>query len=355
VTENPTAHAASRAAEPLVSILVPSYNGEKFLREALDSLLAQTYTHIEILLLDDASTDGTAAVAAEYAGRITYVRQPQNMGIYDNVNVGIAMARGELIATYHADDIYLPTIVEEQVKYLNAHPEVGAVFCSDIFVDAVGREYGRMVLPPPVRGGRPLDYAAVQNTLLTYKNIFLVCPTAMVRASVHRDVGPYRQDRYRNTADLEMWLRIARAYPIAVLEAHLMKYRHFHGNSSQRYHRLRTTPENFFPIMDEYLEAGGRAVATEDAIVNFEAHRSEDRLMAAISHYIKGELPEGRAALRQVRSGIIARAEHVQRWRLLTLVAGLWVLLRLPRMEEIAQKMYNRWHVKRPPTSLRAA
>jgi hypothetical protein len=56
-----------------------------------------------------------------------------------------------------------------------------------------------------------------------------------------------------------------------------------------------------------------------------------------------------------VRSGIIARAEHVQRWRLLTLVAGLWVLLRLPRMEAIAQKMYNRWHVKRPPTSLRAA
>ena len=178
-----------RTTLPLVSILVPSYNGAAHLREALDSLLAQTYQRIEIILLDDASTDETSEIAAEYAGRISYLRQPKNLGIYNNVNVGIAQARGSLIATYHADDIYLPTIVEAQVAYFERHPEVGAVFCSDIFVDAEGREYGRLVLPPEVRGERPLDYRTVLNTLLTYKNRFLVCPTAMVRASVHRDVG----------------------------------------------------------------------------------------------------------------------------------------------------------------------
>ena len=59
----------------------------------------------------------------------------------------------------------------------------------------------------------PLPYPVVLNTLLSNKNNFLVCPTAMVRASVHRDVGAYRQDKYRNTSDLEMWLRIARRYP----------------------------------------------------------------------------------------------------------------------------------------------
>ena len=129
---------------PLVSILVPSYNGTAFLREALDSILAQTYPDVEIILLDDASTDDTPAIAAEYGSRISYVRQPNNLGIYDNVNVGIARACGSLIATYHADDIYLPTIVEAQVAYFQAHPEVGAVFCSDIFVDAHGEEYGRL-------------------------------------------------------------------------------------------------------------------------------------------------------------------------------------------------------------------
>src|SRR5437870_4317234 len=97
---------------PLVSILVPSYNGAAYLREALDSILAQTYPNLEVILLDDASTDATPTIAASYGDRIVYVRQPANLGIYDNVNVGIERARGTFIATYHADDIYLPEMVE---------------------------------------------------------------------------------------------------------------------------------------------------------------------------------------------------------------------------------------------------
>ena len=242
----------------------------------------------------------------------------------------------------------MPTIVEEQVAYLQAHPEVGAVFASDFMVDAEGREYGRIELPGEVSGDRPLVYPVVLNALLSYKNNFLVCPTAMVRASVHREVGVYRQDKYRNTSDLEMWLRIARRYPIAVLEAHLMKYRHFHGNSSQRYHRLRTDVENYFLIMDEYLEQGDRRLATPEALASYEAHRSKDRLWAAMSHYIKGDLPEGRRTLREVRLGPLARSPHVQK-RLLAIAAGLWVAHRLPRSEWLAERMRQRWHVKRPP------
>jgi hypothetical protein len=342
-------HTPPSTSQPLVSVLVPSYNGARFLREALDSLLAQTYRNVEIILLDDASADETPEIVREYEGRITYVRQPANLGIYDNVNVGIERAKGELIATYHADDIYLPTIVEAQVAFLQAHPEVGAVFAADLFVDAEGREYGRLTLPPEVRGNWPLDYSTILNALLTYKNRFLVCPTAMVRASVHGEVGAYRQSRYRNTADLEMWLRIARRYPIAVLDTHLMKYRHFHGNSSQRYHRLRTTPENFFLIMDEYLDSGDRTCATAEALVCYEAHRSEDRIMAAISHYIKDERSQGRAALREARLWPVVKSSRVQRSRLLALAAGMWMLLRLPRSEALAQRMFDRWHVKRPP------
>lgn len=336
-------------SKPLVSILVPTYNGARFLRQAIDSILAQTYADLEVILLDDASTDETAEIAAAYADRVQYVRQPANLGIYANVNDGLGRARGEFVATYHADDIYLPTIVEAQVAYFEAHPEVGAVFCSDIFVDAEGREYGRLALPREVRGEQPLAHATVVNALLRYKNRFLVCPTAMVRASVYREVGRYDQSRFRNTADLEMWLRISRRYRLAVLESHLMKYRHFHNSSSQRYHRLRTTPENYFGILDAYLETGDRPLATPAALVSYEAHRSEDRLMAAISHYVKGDRTEGRRALGEVRLESIASSPEIQRWRLMAIFVGLWVLLRLPRFEPAARLMYQRWHVKRPP------
>jgi glycosyltransferase involved in cell wall biosynthesis len=339
----------SHAGRPLVSVLVPSFNGAAYLREALDSILAQTYPSLEIILLDDFSSDETPDIAAEYGDRITYVRQPRNTGIYDNVNVGIEMARGDLIATYHADDIYLPEIVERQVTYFETYPEVGAVFTANILVDAQNREYHRNVFPLDVRGEKPLDHPTVLNALLKYKNKFLVCPTAMVRTAVHKEVGNYRQDRYRNTSDLEMWLRISRRYPIAILESHLMRYRHFHGNSSQRYHRLRTTPENYFIILDEYLAGGDRALATPEALVAYEAHRSQDRLMAAISHYIKDELPDGRRALREVDVRPIMRSPYVQRWRLLTLTAGMWMFLRLPRIGPLASRMHDRWHVKRPP------
>lgn len=230
-----------------------------------------------------------------------------------------------------------------------AHPEVGAVFCADILVDAQGREYARMGVPAALRGDRPVGYATLLNTLLERKNRFLVCPTAMVRADVHAAVGVYLQGRFRNSADLEMWLRIARRFPIVVLEAHLMKYRHFHGNSSQRYHRLRTDPENFFSIMDDDLAGGDRALATPQALREYEAHRSEDRLMAAISHYIKAEAAAGRAALRRVDLSAIAAATQVQRGRLMLLTAAMWLLLRLPRIDGLARKMFDRWHVKRPP------
>jgi hypothetical protein len=347
IEQDPIA-ARDTSAMPLVSIVVPAYNAARSLRPALDSLLAQTYPNIEIALLDDASTDATPEIAAQYAGRIAYIRQPKNLGIFDNVNTGIARARGDLIATYHADDIYLPTIVEAEVAYLCAHPDVGAVFCLAVFIDAEGLEFGRMPLPPEVRGERPLDYRTVLNALLMYKNRFMACPSAMVRASVHRDVGVY-QPRYGIASDLDMWLRIAHRYPIAVLESHLIKYRRFHGSSSEHHDHLRTSPEEFFSILDERLRSGDRGLATDRAFLSYEAHRSEDRLMASISHYIKSEPADGRRALGAVRILPILRSTQVQRWRLLTLIVGMWGLLRLRRMETLARAMHKRWHAKRSP------
>ncbi len=333
---------------PLVSIIVPVYNGERYLRESLDSILAQTYSNFEVLLMDDASTDSTAHIIASYGSRVRCHRQPANRGIYGNMNDGIEMARGEYIAIYHSDDVYNRDIVEREVAFLQRYPEAGAVFCSDIFIDAEGCERGRLQLVSEVRGGRPLGYGVIFNALLTYKNRILRCPSCMVRRSVYADVGTYRDQEFRNTSDLEMYLRIARKYPIGILEQHLFRYRWGHGNSGQRYRHLRTDPDRYFPIMEKYLAEGGRAVAKPGALAAFAAHFAEDRLIATVNHYILGNRTEAREALRTVSPARILGSRRIQRWRMLLLFFILHVLVRVPRVTLMADLFYRNWHAVKP-------
>jgi glycosyltransferase involved in cell wall biosynthesis len=342
-----------RPAAPLVSIVVPVYNGASYLRESLDSLLRQSYTPVEILVWDDASTDETPAIIASYGDRVRAFRQPANRGIYANANDGITVARGEFIAVYHADDVYHPRIVEREVAFLLEHPQAGAVFCLDVFVDADNREYGRLELPPHLKGRPVLDYAAVLDGLLRYKNRFLMCPGAMVRAAAYREVGRYDQERFRNTADLEMWLRIARRRPLGLLEEYLFRYRHFPGQSSRRYHTLRTTPENFFGIVDLYLAEDGRALVSAAALACYEGHRAEDRLKIAVSHYIRGERAASRAALGAIAVGTIRRGRTLQRWRLVVLLLAFRLLARVPRVAPVAELFRRRWFEKRSPLGAR--
>jgi len=291
--------------------------------------------------MDDASTDDTPEILASYGERVRTVRQPHTRGIYGNVNDGIARARGAYVAVYHADDLYDPEIVAEQVAFLESHPQTGAVFCKDVMIDPQGREEGRLVLPPEVRGERELDFPAVLNALLRHKNAFLMCPSAMVRAEVYREVGPYRDAEFRNTADLDMWLRIARRAKIAVLDRFLFRYRFGHGNSAQRYHQSRIEPERFFTIMDSYLEAGGRALATPQALAAYEAHRAEDQLMRCLNAYVLDRRDEARAILAELRLANLLGSGAVARGRLSVLYGLLAGALRLPRFAPLAELL--RW------------
>ena len=348
----PDSGRAETTARPLVTIIVPVLNGEDYLRESLDSILNQTHRPLEVIVMDDGSTDGTAEIVASYGDRVQSVRQPATRGIYANANDGIERARGELVGVFHADDIYLPELVEREVDWLLAHAHAGAVFCSDIFVGADGSEIGRLELPRPLRGNRALGYTELLNGLLTYKNVFLRCPTALVRTSVYRELGGYDQERFRNTSDLEMWLRIARSYPIGVLEEHMLLYRRGHGSSSERYHRRRTAPNRTFAILDLELASWGRAKATETALKAYEAHRAEDSLFCAISHYILGERSHARAVLADVRVRRLAASPAIQRGRLIALALGLKVLVRIPRIEAVARLFDRRWHSgSGPPTA----
>jgi hypothetical protein len=337
--------------DPFVSVIVPVYNGARYLRESLDTILGQSYAKIEVIVMDDASVDETPAIIESYGSRIRSVRHRANLGQFDNVNAGIGLARGELISVFHADDVYDPRIIEREVAFLTLHPEAAAVFCLDVFVDQNNREYGRLQLPGDMRGHGVLTYGQVIDGLLRYKNRFLMAPGAMVRAQVYAQVGGYRAEPFGIAGDLEMWLRIARRHPVGLLEEHLFRYRHFHGNLSQHYNHLRTAPEKFFTVMDVELAEGARVVATQPALNAYEGHRAEDNLRIAVSHYIQGDLSQARALLAGIRMGTIARGRTLQRRRLLVLLAAFRVLSRLPRSKAVAALFLRRWFVKSPPRS----
>jgi len=332
---------------PLVSVVVPVFNGERYLRESLDSILVQTYPRLEVLVMDDASTDATAEIISAYKDRVTRYRQPHNCGQFANVNDGIVRAQGEYIAVYHADDVYDPIIVEREVTFLQEHPEAGAVFCLALFIDALGRKCGSLQLPPEVRGGGPFDYKTILNALLLHKNTFICGPSSMVRASVYKDVGVYRGDEFSIASDFEMWVRIAERHPVGILGEHLFGYRFGHGNLSEKYYRHRTELERYFLVMDHYLKRGGKNCVSPDALAALEAHRAEDCLMVAANQYILGRRAECREILGQVKATRILASPKVQGWRLLILFLTLKLLSRLPRIRFVAGLFHRRWHVNK--------
>jgi glycosyltransferase involved in cell wall biosynthesis len=331
---------------PLVSVVVPVFNGERYLRESLDSILRQTYRPMEVLVMDDASTDSTADILASYRDRVKIHRQPRNRGQFGNVNDGIAMAKGDFIAVYHSDDIYHPEIVEREAAFLRKHPEAAAVFCLEVFMDADGKDRGRVEIPSGVPCDTPVTYPVIIDSLLKYKNHILCGPSSMVRASAYLEAGPYR-DEFNIVADLEMWLRIAERHPLGIIGEYLMRYRYGHGNVTQKYHSLRTETEQYFQVVDHYLARGGKTLASPEADAAYEAHRAEDRLMISVNHYILGQREESRSVLGQVQAKQILATDKVQYIRLLVLLITMKVLVRLPRIPLIARLFHDRWHVKK--------
>ena len=327
--------------------MVPVYNGARFLHESLGSIVAQTWSRREIVVMDDASTDETPAIVASFGRALQYHRQSANRGQFNNVADGIARARGEYKAVFHADDLYDPDVVEREVAFLEARPNVGAVFCLDRFIDGTGWEYGRLVIPRALRGAGALDYARVVNAILEYKNVFMPTPGAMVRTALYREAGGFHTE-FGSATDLDMWLRLARIMPIGLLEEHLFRYRHTRSSVGQSYQLLRTGPENFFAVMDHCLAEGGDDLVRPRALRAYEAHRAVDWLRCAVNAYIQQDLALARRLLAKVRLSCLVASRRVPRVRELALFAGLSMLCRIPYVAAAGRALHWRFYGRLP-------
>ena len=283
---------------PLVSVCIPTYRDARFLSQSLGSIVNQTYPNLEILVGDDASPDNTAEVVGAFQDlRIRYLRNQVNLGQFENVNHLMSQCRGKYIAVYHSDDYYDPEIVRKEAAFLEAHPEVGAVFALDQRVDDSGRIIGRMKLMPEIRTNTALAFSEIFPVLLRHRNRIFRTPTFMCRAEVLRAAGGFSSS-YEIAGDLEMWLRIARLAPIAILNEYLMCYRRGSSQVSSGYERLRTHEDHFFVIMDQFMNSLPRGTSLDpDVLLEYEYHRRADQTVRALNYIRLGKLEEARELL----------------------------------------------------------
>ncbi|MBI4454513.1 MAG: glycosyltransferase [Acidobacteria bacterium] len=278
-------------SDPLVTICVPTYNDGRFLKASLDSIRKQTYADLEIIISDDASDDDTESIVGSLNDpRISYHRHSSNVGGFENMNRCIALARGDFVAIYHSDDIYERTIVEKELRFLQAYPEAGAVFCLDRYIDDAGHVFGEMTLPRQLVGKTLYGLREIVPALLANKNCVFCCPTFMTRREVFAKVGLFDQQQFDIAADLDMWLRILRHCRVGILNEPLMKYRAGRTRWSTNYNYLRTDRDYFFFVMDHHLRSGLTAMNLPRGVVqDYEFHRYDDDIFRALNCVLRGE------------------------------------------------------------------
>ena len=208
---------------PRVSVVIPAYNAERYLRETLDSVLAQTYRDLEVLVVDDGSTDTTRDVVRSYGEPVRCIEQ-ENAGPSPARNRGIREARGDLVAFVDSDDLWLPEKLAEQVPLFDDAGRVGLVYCHVARVDASGRPVGTPQAPKPK--GDVFDQFLFRNH----------CGTsgAVVRRECFDRCGVFPEDMVW-AEDWHLWLRIARHYAFQAVDRVLVHHR-VHGGALTRQH-----------------------------------------------------------------------------------------------------------------------
>lgn len=210
---------------PKVSVITGYYNRVDHLERTVRSVLDQTYADIELIVFDDASTDGTAARLAELAGRLndprfTYVVHKKNKGFTQGMVDAVATAKGEYVAVQGSGDISLPTRIEKQVGVLEARPEVAAVGCW----------YTNVVADSGARRPREPNADNTDLTALLKGNVYSH-GEVMFRRSVYDQVGGYRP-AFQNCQDYDLWLRMVRVGKLATVKEQLYdRYVRFDGVS----------------------------------------------------------------------------------------------------------------------------
>lgn len=248
---------------PLVSIVLPVYNGARYLREAIESALAQTYHDFEFIIINDGSTDNSLEILRGIKDRRIRLYDQENKGLADTLNIGIFFARGAYIARMDQDDLALASRIEKQVSFMEKNPRCALLGTrAEIWVG--DKRTVRF-------HDHPTDSPSLKFELM-FDNYF-VHSSVMLRKSALDDVGNYTTNPSRQPPeDYELWSRIARKYDIANLPERLTIYREVEASMS------RVTVAN--PFLDKLV-----LISSENIAYELGTERSADIVdLAALIH-----------------------------------------------------------------------
>jgi teichuronic acid biosynthesis glycosyltransferase TuaG len=210
---------------PKVSVIIPVYNQERYVGECVESVLGQDYPNLEVIVVDDGSTDGTARILEGFDDRIHYIRQ-DNRGAAAALNVGLRAAAGALVGWLSADDLYLPGKIRAQVEKMMREPEVALVYTDWIMIDGEGRKLRtfRAACPPADEFARAMlkDNPVNGSSVLIRRECF--------------ETAGYFDETLRANVDGDMWFRLLRqGCRFGHIAQPLIKYRWHSSNLSHDY------------------------------------------------------------------------------------------------------------------------
>lgn len=209
---------------PRVTVLLPVYNAETYLNDAIQSILQQTFPDFELLAINDGSTDGSREILKSIKDtRLIVVENDTNCGIIEALNKGLKLAKGEFVARMDADDIAVSERLERQVRFFDEHPNVALVGGGANLMDDKGMVFGVCKVP--------LSYSEILERIFSV-NCF-IHPSVMMRRKAIQTIGGYDRDA-QHAEDYDLWLRILENHPVENLPDILLHYRIHPNQISQR-------------------------------------------------------------------------------------------------------------------------
>jgi glycosyltransferase involved in cell wall biosynthesis len=316
---------------PIVSVVMSVFNGERFLAEAVESILYQDFLDFEFIIIDDGSTDDSASILDSYQDCDARIRvyHEEHSGLVKSLNRGCELARGKYIARMDADDVASKVRLALQVSFMEAHPEIGVVGGSVEWINAVGESL--------YISTNPTEDGEIKADLLFRRRCAFWHPTVVLRREVFSRAGGYRCTMI-GAEDYDFWLRAAENFQLANLETVLVKYRIHSSQVSiqRRIHQTRATlaaqlaakrrMDGFPDLLDgvkvitsEALVAWGISIAEQRSEV-FSDYRKWIRIMCNAGEYD--------SALEAAREVLEEGVEDVERWQAadlhLTIAQLLW-------------------------------